>query len=390
MLNGGNKMDDIIYFDNAATTFPKPEEVYRFMDSFYRECGVNVGRGQHKLAAKAAALVSNTRKLLLELNHCPNRAVVFTPSATEALNIIINSVVKKDEFNVYLSPFEHNAVVRTINHLKQVYNITVHTLAFDKNDGIYELEKIEKQFCADKPDAVIISHASNVCGVIAPIVEICSLSKKYDAVNIIDMCQTMGLINCNLNNDNIDYAVFAAHKTLYGAIGLGGFICRHNTKLEPLIYGGTGIDSANLNLPDTIPERYEVGSPNISAIAGLNASLKWIDAIGKDNIYIKEQDNRKQLLNIIAKYDNIKTIFVFDESIGVVSCVFDGYSSDVIGQVLSDNNIAIRTGLHCSPNAHRFIGTFPAGTVRFSVSYFNTREDFEKLDKALEYIHKNS
>lgn len=115
-----NTMNKTAYFDNAATTFPKPEEVYCFMDSFYRECGVNVGRGQHKMASKAAALVAETRKLILELNHCPNRAVVFTPSATEALNVILNSVINKDKITVYLSPFEHNAVVRVINHLQQI------------------------------------------------------------------------------------------------------------------------------------------------------------------------------------------------------------------------------------------------------------------------------
>lgn len=382
-------MSDIAYFDNAATTYPKPEEVYQFMDSFYRECGVNVGRGQHKLASKAAALVADTRKMLLELNHCPNRAIVFTPTATEALNIVINSTIRKDKLNIYLSPFEHNAVVRTINHLHQIYDITVHFLAFNKDSGIYKLEKIENQFNMNKPDVVIVSHASNVCGAIAPITEICALSKKYNAINIIDMCQTMGLIDTNLNNDNIDFAVFAAHKTLYGSMGLGGFICKLDAKLEPLVYGGTGTDSANPNLPDTIPERYEAGSPNVPAIAGLNAALKWIIKAGIDNIYAKEQMNRKRLLDILGKYDNIKTIMVTDKSIGVVSCVFDGYSSDNIGQVLSNNNVAVRTGVHCSPNAHRFMGTFPAGTVRFSVSCFNTDEDFETLRTTLQYIADN-
>lgn len=383
-------MSNIAYFDNAATTYPKPEGVYQFIDSFYREYGVNVGRGQHKLASKAAALVADTRKMLLELNHCPNRTVVFTPTATEALNIIINSVVQRDKLNVYLSPFEHNAVLRTINHLQQTYDITVHILAYDKDSGSYVLEKIRNQFGADKPDVVIVSHASNVCGVVAPITEICALSKRYSAINIIDMCQTMGLIDTDLNNDNIDYAVFAAHKTLYGSMGLGGFICKPNARLEPLIYGGTGVDSANPNMPDTIPERYEAGSPNVPAIAGLNAALKWIHEIGIENIYLKEQDNRKRLRDVIAKYDNIKTVFDSDEAIGIVSCVFDGYSSDNIGQVLNDNNIAVRTGLHCAPMAHRFLGTFPAGTVRFSVGYLNTDEDFDQLKDVLKFIYENA
>jgi len=387
-------MSQIAYFDNAATTFPKPEEVYRFMDSFYRACGVNVGRGQHKQAAQAVAMVVETKRMLLELNHCSNRAVVFTSTATEALNVILNSVIKKDTVNVYLSPFEHNAVVRVINRLQQIFDVNVHTLAFDKTDLKYDLEKIKCQFVDDKPDVVVVSHASNVNGLLAPIAEICALAKRYKSTTVIDMCQTMGLIDTNLNNENIDYAVFAAHKTLYGSMGLGGFICDRTAKLEPLLYGGTGIDSANPNLPDTIPERYEVGTPNLPAIAGLNAALQWIrDSGGIENVYRKEQENHRRLLDTLAKYENIELVFASKgerQAIGVVSCVFDGYSSDSIGQVLSDKDIAVRTGLHCAPNAHKFMGTFPAGTVRFSVGCFNTDSDFRQLEKALDYIQTES
>lgn len=386
-------MNKTAYFDNAATTFPKPEEVYQFMDSFYRGCGVNVGRGQHKLASKAAVLVADTRKMILELNHCPNRTVLFASTATEALNVILNSIINKDKMTVYLSPFEHNAVVRVINHLQQIYDITVLTLAFDKTTLTYDLEQITYQFTENKPDVVVVSHASNVCGLLAPIAEICALSKTHSATNVIDMCQTMGLIDTNLNNENIDFVVFAAHKTLYGSMGLGGFICDMNAKLEPLIYGGTGIDSANPNLPDTIPERYEVGTSNLPAVAGLNAALKWIKATGINNIYNKEQENRSRLIELLLRYDNIKTFLCPQnekQAIGVVSCVFESYSSDNIGQVLSGKDIAVRTGLHCSPKAHQFMGTYPAGTVRFSVGYFNSKEDFAQLEEALDYIHDNS
>ena len=386
-------MDRTAYFDNAATTFPKPKEVYQFMDSSYRGYGVNVGRGQHKLAAQAAAMVAETRSLILELNHCPNKTVVFTPTATEALNVILNSVIKKNKMNVYISPFEHNAVVRVINHLQQIYDISIYTLAFDKTMLAYDIEKIKCQFVDEKPNAVIVSHASNVNGILAPVAEICALAKTHSSITIIDMCQTMGLINIDLNNDNIDFTVFSAHKTLYGSMGLGGFICIPNAKLDPLIYGGTGIDSSNPNLPDTIPERYEVGTQNLPAIAGLNAALKWMRNIGIENIYKKEQENRRRLIEILVKYDNIKIVFCPQDekqAIGVVSCIFAGYGSDNIGQVLSDKDIAVRTGLHCAPNAHQFMGTFPAGTVRFSVSYFNTDEEFKQLKEALNYIHENS
>lgn len=382
-------MNNTAYFDNAATTFPKPEEVYAFIDKFYRECGVNVGRGQHKLATKAAALTAETRKLLLNLNHCPSRTTVFTSSATEALNVILRGIICSDKMNIYISPFEHNAVTRVLFHLSNTFQLNVHTLVFEKETFEYNLEKIKYQFTDNAPDVVIVSHASNVFGIIAPISEIFDLSKKHKAINVVDMCQTMGLIDTDLNNQNIDYAVFAAHKTLYGSLGLGGFITNASIKLAPILFGGTGVDSANQSMPDSLPERYEVGSSNIMAIAGLNAALKWIGSIGIGNIYEKEQQHRSRLISLLKSYDNIKVIAP-TVGISVVSCVFENYGSDNIGQILSEHNIAVRTGLHCSPNAHKFFGTFPAGTVRFSMSFFNKEADFDKLAEVLEYIHDNS
>jgi selenocysteine lyase/cysteine desulfurase len=224
------------------------------------------------------------------------------------------------------------------------------------------------------------------------IAEISALSKQYRAINVIDMCQTMGLIDTDLSSTNIDYAVFAGHKTLYAPFGIAGFICTEDITLGPLMFGGTGIDSASRILPDTVPERYEVGSPNIMAIAGLNAALKWSRIIGIENIFKIEQSNHIRLLDVLQKFDNIKIVSPLSglNAIGVVSCVFDDYGSDSIGQVLSENDVAARTGLHCAPDAHKFLGTFPGGTVRFSVSYFNTASDFERLYAVLNYIHENS
>ncbi len=385
-------MSSIAYFDNAATTYPKPEIVYTFMDSIHRELGVNVGRGQHKLAAKASALVEETRWLLLELNHCTNKRVVFTPSATLALNAILRGISLDYNANVYVSPFEHNAVTRVLHFLSKIHRINIHILKCNKNSYEYQVHEIKKQFEATKPDLVVMSHASNVCGVIAPIFDICALSKHYGALNVIDMCQTMGLLDTNISNENIDYCIFAAHKALYGSLGLGGFISKECIQLEPFLYGGTGIDSANQSMPDNTPERFEVGSPNIVAIAGLNASLRWIKEKGIKTVYKNEHSNHCRLLSLLHEYDNIKVLSPMssEKSVGVVSCVFDGYGSDSIGHILSNNDIAVRTGLQCSPLAHRFIGTFPAGTVRFSVGFFNDDNDFVKLDKALKYVHDNS
>lgn len=377
------------YFDNAATTFPKPEEVYTFMNKFYRECGVNVGRGQHKLSARANALMEETRELLKKLFNCQNKSVVFSSTATEALNIILRGIEIPNGANVYISPFEHNAVMRTLNFLQKSCKFEIIQLAVDRASLEYDIPKIEKTFSDKPPFYVIISHASNVCGAVAPLEKIFAAAKKYNAITIADMCQSAGLVDVDLSSDVFDYAVFEGHKTLYGPMGVGGFVTKNNVNLSPLIFGGTGIESANQEMPSEIPTRFEAGSHNICAIAGLNAALKWLHSIGLKAVYEKEQQNKNRLLELLKAHENIMVIEP-ENAVGVVSCVFESYNPDNIGQVLSDRDIAVRTGLHCAPYAHKFLGTFPAETVRFSVSYFNNDEDFQMLENALDFIEENS
>ena len=381
--------EHIAYFDNAATSFPKPEAVYQAMDDCARNYGVSMGRGQHLLSAKAAYVADETRELLLQLFHCTNKKVVFTNTATEALNIILISHIIPEESTVYISPFEHNAVIRTLHHLSKRKNIKIKQLVVDPDTLCYDTHAIQQQFQEESPHCVIISHASNVTGAIAPIREIFSLAKRYRAVTVADMCQTAGLIDTDISSSDFDYVVFAGHKTLYGPLGISGFICQYPDQLPPLIYGGTGIESANQDMPVSSPERFEAGSRSSIAIAGLNASVKWILETGVQNVYKREQDNKRRLVNLLNQYDNIRIVHA-EKQIGLISCLFDQYSSDEIGQVLSEKHIAFRSGLHCAPYAHRFINTFPAGTVRFSVGYFNTDEDFGMLDRALQYIYENS
>lgn len=382
-------MENIVYFDNAATTFPKPECVYTAMDSFARTNGVSLGRGQHLLSAKASSIADETRELLLKLFHCSNKKVVFTNTATEALNIIIKGINIPNDANVYISPFEHNAVTRTLHDLLQKIDFNLIQLEANKDTLMLDTDKIESQFEKNPPFSVILSHISNVIGSVAPIEHIFSLAKRYDSITIADMCQSAGLIDTDISSSVYDYVVFAGHKTLYGPLGISGFISLFPQKLEPIIIGGTGIESANQFMPDEIPVKYEAGSHNTTAIAGLNASIKWILKLGVKSIYQKEQENHKKICDILDNYDNIR-YFKPARYSGVVSCIFDGYSSDEIGQVLSRNNIAVRVGLHCAPYAHKFIGTFPAGTVRLSVGYFNNEMDFIKLDNVLKYISENS
>ena len=195
------------YFDNAATTYPKPDVVYSFMDEFYRHSGGNAGRGQYKMASSAKAIIDDTRMMLQKILHCSAKQVVFEPSATIALNIIIQGLVKRGIHNVYISPFEHNAITRTLHSFEKDGIVQVRQLSVTDNLR-FDFERIRYQFDAVKPDAVIVSHASNVIGLIAPIEEIFTLAKKYDAITVADMAQSAGLVDCNVGLDIFDFAVF--------------------------------------------------------------------------------------------------------------------------------------------------------------------------------------
>lgn len=394
------------YFDNAATTFPKPECVYAFMDSFYRKHGGNAGRGQYKLAAAASKIISETRGFVQKILCCPNKDVIFAPSATIALNMVIQGLIAGfaenghfDKLNdrnipvVYVSPFEHNSVTRVLHHFEKSGKIRVRQL-FVSPDFEYGIEKINAQFAELLPDIVIVSHASNVIGLVAPVLEIFAAAKKFGALTVTDMAQTAGLVPLDVASELIDFAVFAGHKTLYGPFGIGGFVKSRNVVLEPVLFGGTGVDSANQKMPENIPSRYEMGSQNICAVAGLHAAAEWF-LQNQDEIRATEERNHRRFLEILRQYDFVKIAGPTDrfsektKCIGVVSTVFDGYAAEDIGNVFDEMEIAVRTGLQCSPLAHKFLRTFPAGTVRFSVGYFTGEEDFCALEKAMGYIAEN-
>lgn len=375
------------YFDNASTTYPKPDCVYEYMNSFYRTNGANAGRGNYKLAQSTGALIADTRKRIQKLLHCQAKQVVFEPTATIALNIIIQGLIEKKAVNIYISPFEHNAVTRTLHHFEEQGRIKVNQLIVSKK-MVYDLERIRYQFDTVKPDLVIVSHASNVFGVIAPVEEIFALAKKYNAVTLVDMAQTAGLVDLNVGLATIDFAVFAGHKTLYGPTGISGFVMNPAAKFPAVIFGGTGYESANQDMPEDLPQKYEMGTLNIAGIAGLNAALQWLAQITIGTIREKESENRRRLIELLSRYSFIKILGNYDSCsyVGIVSCVIDGISSDSAGPVFDRYGIAVRTGLQCAPLAHQFMGTFPAGTIRFSVNYFTTDEDFAELEEVLEYI----
>lgn len=378
------------YFDNAATTFPKPEQVYQFMDEFYRLNGGNAGRGKYALAMSAGTLIADTRKRIQELLHCPAKQVVFEPTATIALNIIIQGIIKTGIKNVYISPFEHNAVTRTLHSYEKNGDINVIELSVS-SELEYDLDRIRYQFDDIKPDFVIVSHASNVIGLIAPVEDIFILAKKYGAITLVDMAQSAGLVDCNVGLDVFDFAVFAGHKTLLGPTGISGFVVNPSVKLPAVIYGGTGYESANQDMPESLPEKFEMGTLNIVGVAGLNASLKWIQEKSVSRLYEEEIEKRVQLIKLLSEYDFIKVVGNVQNQkyVGIVSCLIDGISSDSAGGIFSEKGIAVRTGLHCAPMAHQFLNTYPAGTIRFSVNGFTSDADFDELKDALDYIEEN-
>lgn len=377
------------YFDNAATTYPKPESVYQFMNDFYRSNGGSAGRGQYEIAMSAKGLIDETRQLICELLHCTSKQLVFEPSATIALNVIIQGVIEGGARNIFISPFEHNAVTRVLHHFEENGRIKVYKLAVDKN-LYFDMARIKYQFDDVTPDFVIVSHASNVIGLVAPVEDIFILAKKYGAITLADMSQTAGLVDCNVGLDAFDFAVFAGHKTLLGPTGISGFVMKPDFDLQPVLFGGTGYDSANQNMPDSLPERYEIGTLNIQGVAGLNAAARWIKTQTVARLYEDEQEKRERLIGLLSRYEYLH--IVGNEStakyVGIVSCVMDDISSDSAGKIFSERGISVRTGLQCAPSVHEFLGTYPAGTIRFSVNSFTSEEDFVQLEEALESIEE--
>ena len=378
------------YFDNAATTFPKPECVYEAMDRFYRGNGASAARGDYSASLSVNQIVTETRKRIKRILNCPAKQVVFTPTATLALNIIIQGLLQTSGKNVYITPLEHNAVTRVLHHFERQGTINVIQLSLSK-DLQYDMKAIRKQFSDNRPDILIMTHASNVCGLVTPVEEISIVAKEFGAVVVVDMAQSAGLVPCNVGLETIDFAVFAGHKTLYGPTGISGFVMNPDIDLAPVLFGGTGFESANQDMPQSLPERFEMGTMNSVAIAGLNASLKWIEEIGVDSIQKKEEENRNRLIDLLSEYSFIRIVGNDGENkhVGVVSVLLDGLSSDSCGSLFDRLGIAVRTGLQCAPLAHEFLGTYPAGTVRFSVSYFTSDADFIKLREALDFVCEN-
>lgn len=375
----------MIYLDNAATTYPKPENVYKQMDLVNRNLCFNAGRGSYKKAREATELIDTTKKQLLSLVNSPSSSVAFTPSLTIALNEIIKGIDLRDGANVYVSPYEHNAVARVCNLLPE--SITVTQLPVCDDTLEIDIEKTKYIFSKHRPSLVCCTHVSNVTGYILPVQEIFSLAKDYDATTVLDTAQSLGLVPVDQQQFLSDFIAFAGHKTLYGPFGIGGMIISPKApKLNVVVAGGTGSSSLNLNMPENVPARYESSSSNIVAIAGLKAAL---EELNQAKNYLRERELTLLLKEKLTSIPGIKLYCPPESShIGVVSFNVEGFSADDVGMILDqDFDIAVRTGNHCAPYIHKLLSDDSyVGTVRVSVSAFNKEEDINALVDALNDI----
>lgn len=375
----------MIYLDNAATTFPKPEEVYLALDRANREYAFNSGRGSYKKAKEISKIIDETREGIGTFVGVDKNKVVFSASATEALNIIIFGLEWKEGDNVYVTPFEHNSILRPLAEIKKRYNINIEIIPFDKETWEVS-ENIDDIFAIKNPKYIFCSAKSNVTGYELPYQKIFELGNKYKSINILDAAQSFG-VDKSVTCENVDFIVFAGHKSLYASFGIAGFIDCKGSEIKKLFFGGTGSDSLNMDMPNDLPNKYEAGSKNSVAIYGLNASIKWIkrnDIKGKEKMLFsyfcdKIKDNKKIITYLPENTENFT---------GIISINVKGYTSDEVGTILDEEfDICVRTGYHCSPLVHDFIDSKEYyGTVRISFNYFNTIEDIDILIEALKTL----
>ena len=401
-------MGKFIYLDNAATTYPKPERVYEAMDKANRRLAVNAGRGSYRLAKKASGMMEQTRKNILKIAGAEEVAeVVFTPSATLACNQVLGGIDWKKGDVVYVTPYEHNAVMRVLYLLQQQYDLEIEELALEPETLRMDVEKIRYQFSKKPPSVVVMSQVSNVTGYMIPWQTIAEEAKPYKAVVVVDGSQGLGLVPVQLKNTVVDFYIFAGHKTLYGPFGVGGYINNRGKVLKHLLAGGTGSDSLNLEMPDDIAG-YEPGSQNIVAIAGLLEATEEIIAQSEDEWNLKTEQNLKAEQNLeaeqelccylVEKLRELSGVILYpsnnmsdleaEQRTGILAMNIEGYKAADIGMILDeDYNIAVRTGYHCAPLIHKYLKDEDyAGVVRISLGRFNTKEEVDCLVKAVEEI----
>jgi cysteine desulfurase / selenocysteine lyase len=380
--------DGLIYLDNGATTFPKPPEVYAFMDSFYRSYGVNPGRSGFDLCIEAGSMLDSTRKLLTSFfgGTDPNR-LVFGYNSTDALNLAIFGSVSKGD-HVISTWLDHNATLRPLWHLQEE-GAKVDWVDFDAK-GYVDPQEIISRMGKDTR-AVVMNHGSNVIGTVQDAAAIGRACRERGIRFILDVSQTAGMVPVNMDDLCADIVCFTGHKSLMGPMGIGGMYVREGVDIRHTRAGGTGVRSAQRAHLDEYPYRMEFGTPNLPGIAGLNAGVKWVSGHGVEKIHVYEMGLWRKLRDGLKEIEGVTLYCQEDtgkERISVLSFNVDGLEAADTGTMLDvDHNIACRTGLHCTPRVHEHLGTDKLhGAVRFSIGAFNTEEHVQKAVEAVAEI----
>ncbi len=376
----------MIYLDNAATTFPKSESVYRALDDANRNCAFNAGRGSYAKARLATELIDRTKKQIKELvNASSSCSVAFTPSITIAINQILQGIDFRNGDNVYFSSYEHNAVARTLHLIHNRVNINLIEIPINEKTLEIDIEKLKYEFSVNPPRCVCCTHISNVTGYVLPVGEIFECARRYGAITVLDTAQSLGVEKVDLAQMNVTFLAFAGHKSLYGPLGIGGFIANGKVKLDELMAGGTGSNSLILDMPAESPDRYEFASTNIVAVAGLSQALTEIDY---GNL-LYEDKLLKKLIEGLSKIEDVELYIPDSKSHrNIVSFNLKNYKSQDLGMILDDDfGIAVRTGYHCAPFIHKWLKDDKnLGTVRVGIGKFNTEDDIDTLLDAVREI----
>jgi len=371
----------LIYFDNAATVWPKPESVYRFMDQFYRTQGVNPGRSGYDLAIEAGSLLAKLRQRLTKFfggdEDVPER-LVFSYNVTDALNLIIPGLLAPGD-HVITTNLEHNSVIRPVNHMVRDCGCEATYLPFDGN-GFIDPNDVRK---AIRPNTtvVIVNHGSNVIGTVQPLKEIGALCREHDILLVVDTAQTAGIIPIDMKEMNVDVVAFTGHKALMGSMGIGGLCIRKHVEVRQVRAGGTGVRSVEPYHLEEYPWRLEFGTPNMVGVAALWAGQDWLDESGVERVHAREMRLASKLVEGLRAIEGVRLYCCanLQNHLSTILMNVAGVDPGDVGIMLDvDHNIATRTGLHCAPLVHQQLGLVQNhGGVRFSVGAFNTREDVD-------------
>ncbi|MDY2614596.1 aminotransferase class V-fold PLP-dependent enzyme [Bariatricus sp. SGI.161] len=369
-----------IYFDNGSTSWPKAPKVAEAMADLLTHGAFNINRGNYEGAYEVEATVLDTREQLARLFHAKDsRSVIFTPGITYSLNYFIKGFLQSGD-HVLVSGMEHNAVMRPLKQMEAI-GVTYDVVRTEV-DGTIQPEDVERAI-KNNTKAIIMLHASNVCGTIVPIKAIGEICRRHHLFFVVDTAQSAGTIPVNMQECNIDFLAFTGHKGLLGPQGIGGFLISEelNDQMKPYIAGGTGSQSDVLQMPESLPDKYESGTMNLPGIIGLHAALSYIEETGIKTIHRKKLELTQYFLENVKEFSNIRIVGKegMKDRVAVVSLDFVQEDNAVIAFELEQNyGIMTRVGLHCAPIAHRTLHTYPQGTVRFAFSASNTRDEIDQ------------